>query len=197
MRTRQRADWSRDLDNRHALETTVANTISNHPTVRTLSVSTQSLNDLDYTVALRTGIDIAVELKEKRQTYSSWWSQQWERQYPETPRAALFIVDELTVRKLAAKGPHTYLLLNDSTGSIDHWYACSIGDVLFGDFVRVARPLYNNVLKGKLLLNLDALPIAETSLHDALDGLDMLSRTVAACWADVKPWPNLKIASAA
>jgi hypothetical protein len=196
MRTRQPADWTRDLQNRHALETTVATALRHHAAVRVLNVSTRSMNELDYSLTLRSHITIAVELKEKRQTYSPWWNDQWEHQYPEHPRPPLFIVDELAVRKLAAKGPHAYLLINDST-CIDRWYACSIGDVLFGDFVRVSRPLHNNIVKGKLLLNLDTMPVAEEHLVDAIDGIDLLSRTVSACWADVKPWPVLRVASAA
>ena len=197
MRTRQPADWARDLHNRHALETTVAQAIRTHAAVRTLSSSTRSMNELDYQITLSSRIQIAVELKEKRQTYSPWWNQQWAHQYPEHPQPSLFIIDELSVRKLATKGPHAYLLISDSTGPFDRWHACSIGDILFGDFVRVARPLHNNIVKGKLLLNLDTMPVAEEHLQDTIDGIDMLSRTVAACWADVKPWPNLKIASAA
>ena len=196
MRPRQQSDWARDLHNRHALETTVAQTIRTHAAVRTLTILTRSMNDLDYAIALRTGIIIAVELKEKRQTYSPWWNQQWEHQYPEHHQPPLFIIDELSVRKLATQGPHAYLLINDSTGPFERWYACSIGDILFGEFVRVARP-HNGITKGKLLLNLHTMPIAEHELGDAIDGIDMLTRTVGACWADIKPWPNLKIASAA
>jgi hypothetical protein len=193
MRTRRPADWTRDLNNRHQLENIVANTLRHHAAVRHVTVATRSLNELDYTVTLRTGIPIAVELKEKRQTYSAWWREQWEREYPEQPHPDLFILDELTVRKLATKGPHAYLLINDNSAACDRWHVCSVGDVLFGDFVRVSRPLHNTTNKGKLLLNLTNMPVAEHTLDDALDGLDILSRTVTACWTDIQPWPTLKI----
>jgi hypothetical protein len=193
MRVRVRADWQRDLANRHGLESLVATGLRDHAAITLCTVNTASMNDLDFGVRFRSGIGAAVELKEKRQRYSSWWSEQWSIQNPERAAAELFVLDELSMRKLTMAGPHAYLLIADSSESDSRWFGCSIGDVLFSDFVRVARPLQNQVVKGKVIVALDDMPVADESLSAAIDGLDLLSRSVSACWASVAPWESSHI----
>lgn len=195
MRPRRPQDWNTDLDERHQLEADVAHHLHHHPAVTNVRSATSSLHELDYTARLSSGINVTIELKTKRQRYSPWWAAQSNGTItPET----LIIIDELTIRRLIDAAPHAYLLIADLTGALPRWYGYSIGDLIVADRIRVARPLATpGTIKGKFLYNLGDAPIAEEHLDDAIDGLDLLTRTVNACWHHIAPWPKVTTRSTA
>jgi hypothetical protein len=189
MRPRRSADWIKDLNERHGLETEVAGVLGNHPAVAAVSVATDSMTKLDYTATLGSGTEVTIELKTKRSRYGSSWDQQ-------DLGDNLIIIDELTIRHLIDAAPHAYLLVGDLTQNV-RWYVYSIGDLLVADRRRVARPVgIGGVMKGKFVYSLDDAPVAERNLGDAIDGLDLLTRTVNACWHNIAPWPQRRSTAA-
>ena len=190
MRPRVRTDWDRDLNERHALETDVANAIATHAGFTLEANNTASLNECDYHARDDRGRVLTIELKTRRQNYSTGWC----TLRPETRPADLFIIDELAVRTLINRAPHAYVLIADLTAPVGRWIIFSVGDLLVIDRTRVTRPLTTTrgatVNKGKWLIDLADAPIVEERLDDALDELSLLTRTVDICWNNIAPWPT-------
>jgi hypothetical protein len=189
MRPRQAADWTTDLAERHDLEHQVARHLARHPAIESTRTATASMHELDFTATLRSTITITLELKTKRRPYSPWWEQQTNGTIAQRN---LIIIDELTIRKLIDAAPHAYLLIADLTQALPRWYGYSIGDLIVADRIRVSRPLTRDgIVKGKCLYDLNDAPIAEEDLDEAIDGIDLLTRTVNACWHHIAPWPRI------
>ncbi len=187
MRARERCDWTQDLNERHTIEREVERALQRHDTVVSVRARTASKDDLDFVVTDRRRRELTIELKTKRQLYGSDWSQLT----PDVARHDLFVLDELTVRKMAECAPHSYLLIRDLVWT-GRWVVMSFGDLLTCDRVQMSRQLLGSHSKGKWLISMKDAPIIEETISDALDQLNLLTLTVEAlgCWRSVSAWPH-------
>ena len=74
MRARERSDWTHDLNTRHTIEREVEHTLRRHDTIVAVQANTASKDDLDFVVTDRRQRQLTIELKTKRQLYSTDWS---------------------------------------------------------------------------------------------------------------------------
>jgi len=95
-------------------------------------------------------VRIALELKEKRQSYRSRWAE-----LSGVPEAGLLVLDEVAARKLLAYAPRAALLFWDETQTVRPYVLFTIVDLLCVPKVRVQRPIALNSprLKAKWLLD--------------------------------------------
>ena len=191
MRARLPADWDRDLAGRHGIEHDVARSIAGHAGFRLVANNTASMTEPDYTVVDDRGRTLAVELKTRRQTPGP----SWRTARPDTDPQDLFVLDELTVRKLVPHAPHAYLLVADLAGPCTRWIVFSIGDLIVIDRTRISRPLNTGRTgrpseKGKWLIDLSDAPAIEDTLDGLLDQMSLLTRTVDVCWPHIGLWPT-------
>lgn len=147
---RQPGDWDRDLDDRRFEEQVKAalNLMRWH-----FQDFTSSHDLPDLMLIHRVGeqrVNVALELKEKRQRYRPRWEQ-----LARLPERDLFALDEVAARKLLPFAPYAFLLYHDGTGRGRPYVLYSILDLMCAPKVRVQRPinLHNERLKGKWLLN--------------------------------------------
>ena len=126
-----------------------------------------------------------VELKAKHQRYNGW--QDFTRN---TPERDLFIVDELTIRKLLSAGRYAFLLLRDDP--CDRWTVWSIMELVLASKTRATRQLAtsNGGSKAKILLDLNDSSYHYTHVDDALTGIANLVATTDQLWNDIGAWPS-------
>ncbi len=147
---RQPEDWDKDLDDRR-FEEQVKAALS---LMRWQFQDFTSSHDLPDLVLLhRVGeqrVNVALELKEKRQRYRQRWEQ-----LAQLPERDVLALDEVAARKLLAFAPYAFLLYHDETGRGRPYVLYSILDLMCAPKVRVQRPinLHGERLKGKWLLN--------------------------------------------
>jgi hypothetical protein len=149
------------------------------------SSNLDSMNDPDFVLMHNVNGPVVIELKTRRQTPGPVWRSL----RPETRWDDLFILDELTVRKLVRRAPHAYLLIADMVPSVTRWVALSIGDLLVIDKTRVSRPLYSGGLKGKWLIDLSDAPVMGEDLSVVVNEMGLLTDTVQSCWGHIGLWP--------
>lgn len=95
-------------------------------------------------------VQVALELKEKRQPYRSRWAE-----LARLPETELLVVDEVSVRKLLAWAPRALLLFWDHTQPSRPYVLFSVIDLFCVPKVRVQRPiaLNDHKVKAKWLLD--------------------------------------------
>jgi hypothetical protein len=88
-----------------------------------------------------------IEVKEKNGPYSgkNWGISQRQEQ-------AVFILDELTVRKLIYHSPGAFLVIKDNTVHGKPYYLYSVTDLACMPKKRFNRPMQNGLLKGKWMI---------------------------------------------
>jgi hypothetical protein len=164
---RQPEDWDRDLNDRRFEEQVKAAL----GVMRLRFQDFTNAHDLPDLVLLTSigdqRVNVALELKEKRQRYRQRWED-----LAQIPEADLFALDEVAARKLLPFAPYAFLLYHDDTGRGRPYVLYSILDLLCAPKVRTQRPikLRNERLKAKWLLNRRH-GQAYAGLNDALAGL--------------------------
>src|SRR5690606_36639698 len=145
---RRPGNWKIDLARRHPLEDLVENAIDDHTSLQRLSSSTTSLERLDFQVLAPGERWCEIELKAKHQPYRSWADLR-----PGTAQRDLFIVDDLTLRKMIMAGRYAFLLVNDLPEN--RWLVWSTIELVLATKVRVNRRLATGTdrLKAKLLVD--------------------------------------------
>jgi hypothetical protein len=98
-RARQASDWEVDLAAARALEQQVYQLLVGDPRLRELEDNTGSFAELDFSFAFN-GRPITLDVKEKRQPYSTGVRRLWE----EVAENNLFIVDETVFRRVVWQG---------------------------------------------------------------------------------------------
>ena len=93
---------------------------------------------------------VALELKEKRQSYRPRWAE-----LARLPETELLVMDEVSARKLLAWAPRALLFFRDTTRPARPYVLFSIIDLFCAPKVRVQRPisLKSQRLKAKWLLD--------------------------------------------
>lgn len=147
---RQPQDWKRDLEDRKFEEEVKA--VLNRMRWRFQDFT--SSHDLPDLVLAHTAgnqrVNVALELKEKRQRYRPRWGE-----LARLPESDVFALDEVAARKLLPFAPYAFLLYHDATGRGRPYVLYSIIDLMCAPKVRVQRPinLHEERLKAKWLLN--------------------------------------------
>ena len=111
------------------------------------------------------GHNIHIDAKEKRQRFSM---KNWKE--ARMPQEHMFIIDDLSVRKLLLHAPHSFTLIRDSSVSPATYFVYSIVDFLCIPKVRCRRPIRRRTtvaLKGKWIIDLRDAATFET-LGDAI-----------------------------
>jgi len=95
-------------------------------------------------------VRLALELKEKRQSYRARWAE-----LAELPEAELLVLDEVSARKLLTWAPRALLLFQDLTQPARPYVLFSIIDLFCAPRVRAQRPIALNAqrVKAKWLLD--------------------------------------------
>jgi hypothetical protein len=100
-----------DLSGRHELEHRMATALAAHAGLVLLKRATTSMTELDYAIAGPGDRLAQVELKPKHQSYRGWVQFR-----PELAEGDLFILDELSLRKIVGAGRYAYLVVADIPG---------------------------------------------------------------------------------
>ncbi len=108
--------------------------------------------------------NIHIDAKEKRQRFSM---KNWKE--ARMPQEHLFIIDDLSVRKLLLHAPNSFTLIKDSSVTPAMYYVYSIVDFLCIPKVRCRRPIRRTMVafKGKWIIDLRDAAAFET-LEDAI-----------------------------
>ncbi len=184
MRERRRADWVTDLAGRHKLESQVAHALEASGNVWLLVNQTDRFDRLDYTVATHRVPVASVELKAKWQPYRGWAQHR-----PDVDQVDLFILDELSLRRIVAAGTHTHLLIYDHPAC--RWVLYGVADLILAPKARVSRRLSGRrtLEKGKVLLDLNDGHHAGSDLGAAVELLATFVNDIDRRWAQIEPWP--------
>jgi hypothetical protein len=187
MRDRRASDWAVDLGGRHATEGEVASALLAHDRLLLRQQSTESFHRLDFQLADSTGRAIELELKEKKQPLSDGWG----LLRPEIESSNLFVLDELSLRKIVDAGHYAFLLVRDVP--LDRWCLWSTGDLLVATSVRYVRTMHRGKVcqKGKLLLDITEAGAVVQTLEAALDILSRSVNEIDGWWTRGVPWPSL------
>ncbi len=178
---RQASDWEVDLAAARAVERQVFQALAAEYRIRDLQDRTASLAQLDFSFTFR-GRSITLDVKEKRQHYSSGVGQLWGQVLEKN----LFVVDETVFRRVVWQGGGGYLAIRDMPGG--KWCYFGPWELTLGDHVRYARwgKRYDrSFLKGKLLVNLEG-AAAQTTELDVTELLRVVESSER--WRD-KPEP--------
>ena len=190
MRDRLPGDWTFDLANRRALEARVEAALRCHPGLDLTSSSTHSFDQLDFQLVGPGERAVQLELKAKLQPLSRGWRQL----RPDVEPDDLFVLAELSLRKVVDVGRLGCLLVRDEP--LKRWVLWSAGDLLVASRVRTTRTLRKSAIpveKGKLLLDLSEAALRCTRLVDALDALVDIIGQIDRWWTAVEPWPRSRI----
>jgi hypothetical protein len=159
-RARRPDDWTRDLANAKALEAHVAKLLRSDPRVRDLAIHTDAMDKLDFAFRYR-GIDVALDVKEKRQRYTGGFTRLW----PEVDERDLFVLDETVYRRVVWRGGGGYLVVRDEPQQ--RWVVLGPWDITLGPCMRVGRwgrRSRRQFLKGKVLLDLSTSSFSTSEL---------------------------------
>ncbi|MDQ3957329.1 MAG: hypothetical protein M3273_03300 [Actinomycetota bacterium] len=150
-RPRVPEDWERDLRAAKPAEESFFAELAMDPRLEGLTSHTDSFDKLDFSFTYG-GRPIWVDLKEKRQVYSSGIQALWE----EVPGSFLFILDETVYRRIIWQGGGGYLVVHDHPGS--RWAIFGPWELTLGPRRRYRRAekKTRSFLKGKILLDLRA-----------------------------------------
>ena len=151
-RSRRPDDWGKDLEGARASERALAEALSAHPGIHSLTDHTDAFDLLDFSFTF--GQErVFVDIKEKRQPYSFGIEGLW----PIVESSNLFILDETVYRRIIWQGGGGYLVVRDHPGK--RWALFGPWELTLGPRVRYQRWGQrgdNRFLKGKLLLNINA-----------------------------------------
>lgn len=150
-RQRRPEDWDRDLRNAKPAEESFGAELATDPRLEDLETHTDSFDKLDFSFTYG-GRRIWVDLKEKRQAYSTGVQALWE----EVPGSFLFILDETVYRRIVWQGGGGYLVVHDLPGR--RWAIYGPWELTLGPRRRYEREEHRKktFLKGKILLDLRA-----------------------------------------
>jgi hypothetical protein len=149
-RARQASDWEVDLAAARALEQQVYQALVGDRRIRDLQDNTGSFSELDFSFAFH-GRLITLDVKEKRQPYSTGVRRLWE----EVAENNLFIVDETVFRRVVWQGGGGFLAIRDRPAR--RWCYFGPWELTLGNHLRYARWGQRHdrpFLKGKLLIDL-------------------------------------------
>lgn len=104
--TRQPSHWQTDTTNRKVFEREVSRALRADGEFELLD-STESYDEVDFELGCR-GRRVFLEIKEKRQRYREAWLEA-----SGVKQEVLFILDELSARKIILRAPRAYLLVKD------------------------------------------------------------------------------------
>jgi hypothetical protein len=107
----------------------------------------ESGKKMDFVIRVNDVVEFHLEAKEKRQRINT---SSWPR--VSFPERELFIVDELTVRKMIVRAPACALVIRDNLTS--RYFFCSVADLVLMPHVRANRMMDDNKMKGKWLVDL-------------------------------------------
>lgn len=151
-RSRRPNDWGKDLEGARASERALAEALSDHPRIHSLTDHTDAFDLLDFSFTF--GQErVFVDIKEKRQPYSFGIEGLW----PIVEPSNLFILDETVYRRIIWQGGGGYLVVRDHPGK--RWALFGPWELTLGPRVRYQRWGQrgdSRFLKGKLLLNINA-----------------------------------------
>ena len=188
MRERRAEDWTTDLGERHALESVVETVLRECEELRLVHVATDSMTELDF-VTVGPGLRVApIEVKAKLQPYRGW-----NDVAPHLPPENVFILDELSLRRIVEAGRYAFLIVWDAP--IGRWCVWSSLDLVLATKVRVARPLARrngrqSTVKAKVILDLDEAAHTCTDLYAVIDAITEDLETCDTGWSSVGPWPH-------
>ena len=108
--------------------------------------------------------NIHIDAKEKRQRFAM---KNWKE--ARMPQEHLFIIDDLSVRKLLLHAPNSFTLIKDSSVTPAMYFVYSIVDFLCIPKIRCRRPIRRTIVafKGKWIIDLRDASAFET-LEDAI-----------------------------
>lgn len=174
-RARRPQDWQRDLATARRAEAELAQVLRGDPRLADFEDHTADADRLDFSFSYK-GMRVALDLKEKRQTYTSGYRSLWPELAPEN----LFILDETVYRRIVWQGGGGYLAVHDLPGV--RWILFGPWELTLGPRVRYRRwgrrrgPSFS---KGKILLDLGA-AAHESSGFRVADLLAVIDRSRAA-----------------
>jgi len=151
-RSRRPGDWSRDLEGARASERALAEALSDHPSVDSLTDHTDAFDLLDFSFTFGSE-RVFVDIKEKRQPYSLGIKGLW----PNVDSSNLFILDETVYRRIVWQGGGGYLVVRDHPAK--RWALFGPWELTLGPRLRYQRWGQrgdSGFLKGKILLNINA-----------------------------------------
>ncbi|HWG74964.1 MAG TPA: DEAD/DEAH box helicase [Acidimicrobiales bacterium] len=170
-RAREASDWGQDLRAARAVEGQVARALAAHPTISHLADYTTEMDGLDFEFRFD-GDRVRVDVKEKRQRYSSEIAEMW----PDVPGSELFVLDETCLRALLWAEGLGYLIVKDVPAR--RWHILGPWELCLGPRRRFERRGDRGAgpfLKGKLLVDLRT--AAETTPDLSIDALLRVVRT--------------------
>lgn len=140
--------------------------------------STDSFDDLDFELGCR-GRRVFLEVKEKKQRYRDRWTD-----LAGIPEERLFILDELSVRKIMLRCPRAFLLVHDAM--TDRLSLFGALELLTVPKSRVNRSIDGGVatFKGKWLVDLSH----AAGFDQMPDALDLVKRRIG---SEDEAWKSL------
>jgi ATP-dependent helicase Lhr and Lhr-like helicase len=150
-RERRSPDWTADLAGARPYEAAVRRVLREHPSVSRVADLSEQTETPDFEFEYE-GHRVGLEVKTKLQSYSPEVRGVW----PEIDERRLFILDEVSLRKLFAPEGMGYLLVYDAPGR--RWVVFGPWHLLFGPHRRYERSGDKGngpFLKGKMLIDLD------------------------------------------
>ncbi|MGH2819868.1 MAG: hypothetical protein ACRDJ5_04355 [Actinomycetota bacterium] len=171
-RARRAEDWARDLSLARAGESRLAQILRADARLDGVEDHTGDYERLDFSFRYR-GLEVRLDLKEKRQPYSARYRQMW----PEVEAPNLFIVDETVFRRVVWQGGGGYLVVHDLPER--RWLFFGPWELTLGPrrrYRRWGRRAGPSFSKGKLLLDLGA-AAHEASSFTVDDLLEVIDRS--------------------
>jgi hypothetical protein len=182
-RARRPSDWELDLAAARAVEQEVHRLLAADTRIRELEDHTAGFDKLDFAFKYR-GRPITLDVKEKRQRYSSGVRDLWR----EVAEEHLFIVDETVFRRVVWQGGGGFLAIHDVPRQ--RWCYFGPWELTLGARLRYARWGQRGdtpFLKGKLLIDLRG---AATQTPQFDTGAMLRTVESAARWRDrPEPYP--------
>ncbi|MCA1839031.1 MAG: hypothetical protein ABR507_12305 [Actinomycetota bacterium] len=175
--TRKPEHWATDTKQRHVFERQMRKAITDDGEFELLD-STDSFDEVDFELGFR-GRRVFLEVKEKRQHYREAWTS-----CCEVAETDLFILDELSARKIVLRAPRAYLVVNDILN--ERLVLFSALDLISVPKTRVNRSIDAGVatFKGKWLIDLRH-GFQATTLKDALDCLKRRHNSEDELWSSL------------
>jgi ATP-dependent Lhr-like helicase len=149
-RSREPADWERDVAAARPTESRVHAALEAHPLISHISNYTEEFDVPDFEFRLD-GREVRLEVKAKTQPYSVDYAELW----PEIPPSDLFVLDETSYRRLLWGDGMGFVLVEDQPRR--QWHAFGPWELCLGPrrrFQRQGNRGAGPFLKGKLLLDL-------------------------------------------
>jgi hypothetical protein len=192
-RARRPDDWQRDLAAARGIEAAVASALAESGLVTGLEDHTADFDRLDFSFLWKGG-RVWLDVKEKRQPYSSGIATLW----PERRPADLFVIDETVFRRIVWQGGGGYLAVHDVPGR--RWAFFGPWELALGPRRRynrwVEKTAGKALRKGKILADLSTAAIIRASFEVAAVG-EVVDRSrtgldqLAGIQIDTEPLPDV------